>query len=392
MRRLTLSLLAAVFLVACNRTPTAPTGIPLSASRSDHGSAPSLSWSPVTSTTGPDTYDYGTIDAGQDSTVSFTLTDDGGRSAGTVEISLTGSSAFAITVDNCSGNGVNAEHGCTVTVQYAPTTSGQDDAATLTATGEHASASLALTGASPVAGHIYWTESAGQIGRANMAGLDVNKSFVTGADLPEGVAVDGTYIYWVDEVAGSMGRAKLDGSDVNQSFVTGLGEPQDVTVSPSYIYFTTAYGIERTDLSGSNVTNLHQSGSLFGIAVDNSYVYWTDPVTSTIGRANLDGTGATTLIGGLDRPDGVAVDGTYIFWTEHYDNSIGRAKLDGTDANASFITGANGPVGIADDGTYIYWVNRGNGQIGRAKLDGSDVNQSFISGLTDPDLVAVGSQ
>jgi hypothetical protein len=146
-RCLTLSLIAAGSLVACDRSPTTPAaaGTHLFASQVAPGSAPTLKWSPTTSTS-PDTWDFGTLGAGATSSRTFTLNNSGGRSAGTVGISLTGSSAFTITVDGCSGQAVNKKQDCTVTVQYAPTALGQSDQATLTATGEHTSADLALTG------------------------------------------------------------------------------------------------------------------------------------------------------------------------------------------------------------------------------------------------------
>jgi hypothetical protein len=45
-------------------------------------------------------------------------------------------------------------------------------------------------------------------------------------------------------------------------------------------------------------------------------IYWADAFPGTIGRANIDGTGATqNLIGGGSQPFGVAVDAAHIYWT-----------------------------------------------------------------------------
>ena len=52
-----------------------------------------------------------------------------------------------------------------------------------------------------------------------------NQSFITGADLPDGVAVDGTHIYWDELPTVTIGRANLDGTGVNQSFITGADTP-----------------------------------------------------------------------------------------------------------------------------------------------------------------------
>lgn len=144
MRRLTVSLLAAGFLVACSRAPTSPTGVPLSASRSEHGSAPALAWSQGTNLK-LSSYPWGTVDIGQDSTVTFTLTNTGGRSSGTVTIDPLSSSVYSITADGCAGSGLGPNKSCTVTVEFTPTGSGTFTA-TLTAGAEHGSASLDLTG------------------------------------------------------------------------------------------------------------------------------------------------------------------------------------------------------------------------------------------------------
>src|SRR5439155_1244390 len=149
----------------------------------------------------------------------------GGRATGTLAVALSGSSAFTITADGCTARSLGPTKSCTVTVRYAPTAGGSDTA-TLTATGEHASASLTLTGSGAVAGHVYWTEEAtGTIGRANLDGTGANQSFITGATSPFGVAVDAGHVYWTNFNTGTIGRADLDGTGVNQSFITGASGP-----------------------------------------------------------------------------------------------------------------------------------------------------------------------
>ena len=83
--------------------------------------------------------------------------------------------------------------------------------------------------------------------------------------------------------------------------------------------------------------------------------------------------------------------GAYVFWGNATVNTIGRANLDGSGANQSFITGASNPNGVAVDGLHVYWTNFNAGSIGRAYLDGSGANESFISGLFQPTGVAVDS-
>src|SRR6266545_586956 len=90
-------------------------------------------------------------------------------------------------------------------------------------------------------GHIYWTNSGfnGTIGRADLNGGDVNQTFIIPpASFPYGVTVDSGHIYWTNEnfngdIHGTIGRADLNGQNVNQSFITGAIVPEGVAVDPN---------------------------------------------------------------------------------------------------------------------------------------------------------------
>lgn len=103
--------------------------------------APVIAWT-------PSGHNYGSIDAGDTAFQEFTLTNSGGSASGTLSISLSGSAAFSLR-DACSGTSLAPRKSCAVTVEYAPTTGGQSDTATLTASSKKAGAvSITLTGES----------------------------------------------------------------------------------------------------------------------------------------------------------------------------------------------------------------------------------------------------
>ncbi len=146
--------------------------------------------------------------------------------------------------------------------------------------------------------------------------------------------------------------------------------------------------IGRANLDGTGAQqNLLPAGSVAGMAVDGAHIYWAEPGANAIGRANLDGSGVNqNFITGADHPQGVAVDGEHVYWTnakggEDGEGTIGRANLDGTGANQSFIAGASNPFAVAVNSEHIYWSNRGSGTraIARAKIDGTEVEQSFVA-------------
>jgi len=201
-------------------------------------------------------------------------------------------------------------------------------------------------------------------------------------------------IYWTNPISGTIGRSNLDGTGVNQNLVSGPTEPGYLAVDGTYIYWTDSSAIGRANLDGTgvNVNFIPDPDGPGGIAIDGTHIYWTNFFPETISRANLDGTGVNqSFITGASSPLGVAVDGTHIYWVNGNSSTIGRANLDGTGVNQGFISVTRHPKGIAVDGRYVYWASvlSGAGAIGRANLDGTGVNEDFITGLFLPFGVAV---
>jgi hypothetical protein len=63
-------------------------------------------------------------------------------------------------------------------------------------------------------------------------GSGVNTNFITGAGIPDGVAIYGEHIYWAG--AGSLvARANLEGSGVNLNFITGANFSSGMAVDGS---------------------------------------------------------------------------------------------------------------------------------------------------------------
>ena len=137
----------------------------------------------------------------------------------------------------------------------------------------------------------------------------------------------------------------------------------------------------------------HQRG---GVAVDSKYIYWTQGTgaTSTIGRANLDGTGVNqnfiTHAAGVQDFDAlpsraaIAVNSSGIFWNNTGSGFIGKANLDGSSPTGTLVqTGPDPSCGIAVDQNFVYWLDVGLGQsVGRATVNGANRQTSFINGAT----------
>jgi hypothetical protein len=192
--------------------------------------------------------------------------------------------------------------------------------------------------------HLYWAEWFG-IWRVNLEGPATPTQIVGGLNNPCGIAVDGSYVYWVNRAANSIGRVALDGSQRNDTFISsGLNAPCEVAVDGGHVYWVDGwYGIGRATLDGG--------------AVDSDFI--------------------TTAPGGC----GLAVDQGHLYWAAHGvgagEGRIGRASLDGNQVEPAFLTGIGGVSSIATEIGHLYWVDRPDGMvystIGRATLGGPTV-------------------
>lgn len=90
-----------------------------------------VSWSPTTSS---NSFDYGSVPVGTAPAQTFTLRNRGLLPAGPLSVSLTGSSAFAITANSCTHAILGLNRTCSVTIRYTPDTA-SEDVATLSSRG-----------------------------------------------------------------------------------------------------------------------------------------------------------------------------------------------------------------------------------------------------------------
>jgi virginiamycin B lyase len=245
--------------------------------------------------------------------------------------------------------------------------------------------------------HIYWSDgSTNAIGRANLDGSAVKRNWITGANAPTGVAVDGAHVYWGNSGSNSMGRADLDGTGVDQQFITGLQVPGGVELDAGHIYWANQdfANVGRADLDGSDVLQPFIQGpnTLVDVAVNGTHVYWANPPDHQIGRADVDGSDVNwhfiDTSPARTAPFGVAVDGRHVYWS-NLEGTIGRASLDGSGIDHNFITAAGRGAAIAVDAGHIYWAGGAGGSIGRANLDGTGVDNTFMTGLGNVEGLAV---
>ena len=156
------------------------------------------------------------------------------------------------------------------------------------------------------AGKVYWTESSGNIRRANFDG-SIIENVATGLSNPTGIAVDSTAgkLYWVDTGTSKIQRSNLDGSNPEDLVTTGL-------VSPAGL----------------------------GIDAPAGKMYWTDSGADKIQRANLDGSAVENLVTtGLVTPSSVAST------IEPIPGPTASAAFDFESGDDGFVASAGDPIG-----------------------------------------------
>jgi hypothetical protein len=250
-------------------------------------------------------------------------------------------------------------------------------------------------------GFVYWSNIGTKpgeqsIGRANPDGSNAQLSFIPKgfAGAPGSVAVSADHLYWSDSAGGMIGRSNLDGTGVHKSFiVTDAEHVADLAIAGGKIYWlasnTVNYhgvgSIGRANLDGSGIEPAFLTapeGGTGPIAADATHLYWIEaqaqalPLYDRIMRANLDGSDRQPIFtntGAYSRFADLTVGPDHIYWG--WDGNIARADLDGSAVEPQFLTSAGGVLQAGDG--HVFWGARN--RIGRANLDGSARNDRFIA-------------
>jgi virginiamycin B lyase len=270
---------------------------------------------------------------------------------------------------------------------------------------------LGIAASAPAAAqaYIYWTISGPfanggtALGRADLDASGITHTFVTGADNPSALAIDGSYIYWSNFGDSAIGRARLDGSDPDPTWINDLPQPANgLAVDGSYVYWTsqtTGY-IGRATIGGADVTpdfidvgpDTDPEGLAIDPATDTLYIGTAgqiDSVLATGGPVSRVGQSLGTEVQVLS----LAITGGEVYYGV-FDNDVGSVASMTTQGQypTTLVDDLRYPGGVATDGTYLYWTDLFSGDIGRALLvpsGVSNIDYDFISEPSTPFGIAV---
>jgi hypothetical protein len=133
------------------------------------------------------------------------------------------------------------------------------------------------------------------------------------------------------------------------------------------------------------------------LAMDGENVYWTDQRRGTIVfKAALAGGGPTVLVYDDQAAVGLAVDATYVYYTQPARGAVMRVPIAGGAARP-IAAGLAAPtylaLGDAPDGPSLYWAGGatlGEGTITRLSLAEGALPETLIDGQQKPRALAVG--
>ncbi len=247
---------------------------------------------------------------------------------------------------------------------------------------------------------VYWVEndlSAGAVKKIPLTGGSIS-TLATNLIEPTAIVVDASFVYWIERNNGSNGSLKkipINGGSVT-TLATGLNNAQNHMVQDAlHLYFGDGISggggaIRKVPKGGGAIITLVNSGIInlrTAIAVDDSYVYFTDDQNNI---KRVPKTGGSVSIIGIGNPSAMILYNNDIYWVEYSNGSVKKMPKSGG-AVTTLASGSNSPAGIATDGSSVYWIEFNNpGKVWKVSVNGGST--TIISNEANTIGIVAGNQ
>lgn len=150
------------------------------------------------------------------------------------------------------------------------------------------------------------------------------------------------------------------------SIATGQSDPTDMAIDGTYLYWTDSQGgaVMRWPLAGGSVTTFASTGAPYGIASDGTNVYWGSAAyPGTIYRCPVSGCGTPVAVAtSQTAPQGVAVDSQYVYWANENGGWVARCPIGSTCGSSPLVlaSGLDTPFGVAAHAGTAFFTEAGS--------------------------------
>jgi hypothetical protein len=177
-----------------------------------------------------------------------------------------------------------------------------------------------------------------------------------------GLIAKGNFIYWADYTAGRIHETPKPGiAGATRIVVQGLTQPIRVEVDATNVYWTSRGGTGAADKTNGVIawTTSPQGGLPWGLAIDATHVYYTDPTRGEVVRVGIASGTPNVILPNQTGARGLFGDTNNIYWTTSSGDVMMSAKAS---VNAvPIVTGQTNPQELVVDTSVApaeaYWMN-----------------------------------